>query len=365
MNFVNSGKLTQWYLKNFEKEIKGNYLTFEMILPLIEALELPFFKEIIGYSFKQTPIYRISIGKGPIKVLLWSQMHGNESTGTKALFDLFKFLTNPQDLLAVRDQILNTCTLVFIPMLNPDGAKSFTRINAQGIDLNRDAIALKAPETLLLKHVLHTVNPMFCFNLHDQRTIFNVANTKNPASISFLAPSVNKMRTVTKGRKKTMSVIVSMNTLLQKLIPNHIGRFTDEFYPLATGDNFQKAGHNTILIEAGHYKNDYEREKVRAFNFYALVQGLYFITFNDFFNYKPYFNIPNNEKKCFDIIYRNAKYQKNNTTDIALQYVYKIEKGKLIRTKELAKTGNLNAYFGHQEIDLKGQGILIKNLLNS
>ena len=65
-----------------------------------------------------------------------------------------------------------------------------------------------------------------------------------------------------------------MNALLEKIIPGHIGRYTDEFYPTATGDNFQKLGHNTILIEAGHYYNDYERDVVRKFNFYALLQGV-------------------------------------------------------------------------------------------
>ena len=57
-----------------------------------------------------------------------------------------------------------------------------------------------------------------------------------------------------------MNVIVAMNSMLQKIIPNFVGRYTDEFYPTATGDNFQKLGYNTILIESGHYPNDYQRE---------------------------------------------------------------------------------------------------------
>ena len=39
-----------------------------------------------------------------------------------------------------------------------------------------------------------------------------------------------------------MDVIVAMNDLLQQMIPNHVGLYTDEFYPTATGDNFQKLG---------------------------------------------------------------------------------------------------------------------------
>ena len=56
-----------------------------------------------------------------------------------------------------------------------------------------------------------------------------------------------------------MTVIAAMNDLLQQFIPGQIGRYTDEFYPTATGDNFQKMGHNTILIESGHAKGDYKR----------------------------------------------------------------------------------------------------------
>ena len=60
-------------------------------------------------------------------------------------------------------------------MLNPDGAEAYTRVNAQGIDLNRDVIDVKALESQVLQQVLKKVNPQYCFNLHDQRTIFSVA----------------------------------------------------------------------------------------------------------------------------------------------------------------------------------------------
>jgi murein tripeptide amidase MpaA len=68
-------------------------------------------------------------------------------------------------------------------MLNPDGALNFTRVNANKVDLNRDAVDRKAKESKLLRKVLEDFNPEFCFNLHDQRTIFNVEGTKNPATI--------------------------------------------------------------------------------------------------------------------------------------------------------------------------------------
>ena len=349
MNLLDTHILENWYQTNFESQIKGRRILFNDIEPLIKKLSNKFKKEILGYSENNIPIYKISIGTGSIKILSWSQMHGNESTGTKALFDLFNFFENSGDLESIKDQILKQCMLQFIVLLNPDGAIKFTRENANNIDLNRDAVDRKAIESNLLRNTLEIFNPKFCFNLHDQRTIFNVAGTKNPATLSFLAPSEDLERTITNGRIETMSVIVAMNNFLQQFIPNQIGRYTDEFYPTATGDNFQKLGHNTILIEAGHFKGDYSREITRKYNFYALLNGLYFIaTANDFKNFKPYFKIPNNDKMFLDIIYKNLKIPKNNsqiTTDVGIQYKFKIENDKLIMYKSIEKEGDLSEYF--------------------
>ena len=356
MKLINAAILENWYRTNFESKLKGRRILFDNIEPLIKNLSSKFNKEIIGYSENNIPIYKISIGTGAIKILSWSQMHGNESTGTKALFDLFNFFDRNDTLLkGISDVILNNCTLQFIVLLNPDGAVKFTRENANNIDLNRDAVDVKAVESKLLRTVLDEFNPKFCFNLHDQRSIFNVEDTINPATISFLAPSEDIERTLTKGRKETMSVIVVMNALLQKLIPNHIGRYTDEFYPTATGDNFQKLGHNTILIEAGHFKNDYDREITRKYNFYAILQGLYYISLTDnYFNYTPYFNIPNNDTLFLDIIYTNLKIKNNGLEtieDVGIQYKFRVEDNKFVMYKSIEKRGDLSKYFSYNKIN--------------
>jgi len=349
MDFISINKLEDWYSSNFEKKLQGRRILFSDIHPFIKKLSYKFDKEIIGYSENSIPIYKISIGTGKTKVLSWSQMHGNESTGTKALFDLFNFFeTDDPDIKIISNQILNNCTLQFIVLLNPDGAIKFTRENAHNIDLNRDAVERKAIESKLLRATLDSFKPKFCFNLHDQRSIFNVEGTPNPATLSFLAPSEDVERTLTNGRKETMSVIVAMHKFIQQLIPNQIGRYSDEFYPTATGDNFQKLGYNTILIEAGHYKNDYDRDITRKYNFYALLKGLYFIaTTNKYTNYEQYFKIPNNDKQFLDIIYKNLKVVKNNETyieDIGIQYKFKVENDKLIKYKCIETRGKLSNF---------------------
>jgi len=322
---------TKEYSNYKQEKISGRYITLKNIEPLLKDIASFFEVTELGKSFLQKHIYKVKIGTGKKRILIWSQMHGNETTGTKAIFDLFNFFKAPKTQKRLRDQILETCTLIVIPILNPDGAKKFTRVNAQEIDLNRDAVDLKAPESILLNTLLHDFKPHYCFNLHDQRPIFSVGVESNPATISFLAPSINEERTVTDKRKETMQVIVAMKKMLEKHIPNQIGRYTDEFYPTATGDNFQKAGFNTILIEAGHYNGDYSREKTREYNFLALLSGIKEISMPKKYNYESYFKIPNNEKKYFDSIYENVILKgKKNKIGVFLKIILFNESIKFI-----------------------------------
>ena len=344
MKIIDVKTLEKVYSEIKEKSIHGKWITLKDIVPLYASLAENIKVSLLGVSEEKREIYKLSVGSGEKRILIWSQMHGNESTGTKAVFDLLNYIKtfgNNQ----IIETILKNCTIVIVPMLNPDGSLAYTRVNAKGVDLNRDAVDLKAKESKLLRDLLNEFNPHFCFNLHDQRTIFGVEGTTNPATISFLAPSEEITRKLTSGRIATMNVIIAMNTLLQQIIPDHVGRYTDEFYPTATGDNFQKLGHNTILIEAGHYPNDYDREEVRKFNFYALLQGLYHIAIsNDFSEYQDYFNIPNNSKNFFDVIHRNE-----DGVDIAYQYVDKIIDNQFTSTLVKQEVADLSNHIGHTE----------------
>ncbi|NIQ56614.1 MAG: peptidase M14, partial [Gemmatimonadetes bacterium] len=48
------------------------------------------------------PIYAVRFGHGPMRVLLWSQMHGDEPTATMAIADIFTFLAASSDPLVER-----------------------------------------------------------------------------------------------------------------------------------------------------------------------------------------------------------------------------------------------------------------------
>ena len=92
-------------------------------------------KSTLGFSVQNRPIEMLKIGSGPYKILMWSQMHGNESTTTKALIDLIPWLLG-----AKQKRFLAAFTLYIIPQLNPYGSHLYTRHNANNVDLNRDAI---------------------------------------------------------------------------------------------------------------------------------------------------------------------------------------------------------------------------------
>jgi hypothetical protein len=345
MEIINTKVLNTEYCIQKETALFGKWIHYEHISPLLEELSKKVLVTRIGSSESNVPIYSVKFGSGSKKILIWTQMHGNESTGTKALFDFFNCICNSNE--AIFKTILKECSILCIPMLNPDGSLNYTRVNQKGIDLNRDAVDRKAKESKLLRSVLEGFKPQFCFNLHDQRTIFGVEGTENPATISFLAPSEEETRKLTKGRIETMNIIVSMNSFLQQVIPNHIGRYTDEFYPTATGDNFQKLGYNTVLIEAGHYPNDYDREETRKFNFFALIQGVYHIaTATNHTTYKSYFKIPNNQKIFFDRIELDA----NSGQGKAYLFIDKVVDGNFITEEKLEITGTVSSYFSHSKI---------------
>ena len=358
MTSIDTDCMETWYARYAQMKLFGRLIRQQDINPILENLTNMTVREI-GYSFEGRPVRSVEFGEGDLRVLIWSQMHGNESTGTKAIFDLLQFFQFPGEMASLRDEIQINCRILFLPMLNPDGAEQYTRVNKQNIDLNRDAVDLLAPESRILREQLLSFSPKYCFNLHDQRTIFSVGEQKRPATISFLAPSEEVLRKITEGRKETMRVIVAMNEFLSKIIPGRIGRYTDEFYPAATGDNFQKEGYCTVLIESGHAVDDYQREITRKFTFYALLQGIKAISEGlENSSYEQYFDIPDNEKFYLDIIYKNIKYI-GKTTDIGILFLEKLEGGKIVFEPSVEKTGDLSAY--NANLIIENTGISFEN----
>lgn len=341
-----------------ENSLYNRYITNNHIAPLLDKLSDKLFVEIIGKSVLRESIYGLKIGTGEKRILMWSQMHGNESTTTKALFDLLNTLLNDKSSLKY---ILEACTLYIIPILNPDGANAYTRINANNVDLNRDAQALSQPESQALRNVFDTIKPHFCYNLHGQRTIFSAGKTNKPATISFLAPAQDEACSITTNRKIAMELIGIMNEALQEIIPNQVGVYDDAFNLNCVGDTFQHENIPTILFEAGHYKGDYKREFSRELIYISYIKSLIYIANNIVkgYNYENYLLIPENDKCFYDVIIRNAKIkqQKDVIMDIGILYQERLFDNKVNFIPKVEKIQKLDDYYGHFEIDAKGSEV--------
>ena len=348
--------LEQLFIQYKEKSISGRYLTLDHIKPLLDKLNTNGQVQIIGTSVLGEPIYSYQIGTGKTRAYLWSQMHGNESTTTKALFDFINLLNDDTDF---AKQMRDTFTFYCIPILNPDGARLYTRANANEIDLNRDSQDLSQSESKVLREVFEKFKPDFCFNLHDQRTIFGAGTTGKPATVSFLAPSYNEEREVNDNRLKAINIIVGINEELQKYIPGQVGRFDDSFNINCIGDTFQFLGVPTILFEAGHFPSDYEREITRKFIFFSLILSFKLIFENDLVDnrFGEYLNISQNNVVFYDFMYKNVKINYDGIeiiTNFVAQYKEELIENKIHFNAYIVEVGELENYFGHYEYDAKG-----------
>lgn len=334
------------------------------IVPLLEGLKSnPLFEvKVTGKSAEGRDIYLVKMGKGSTKVLLWSQMHGDEPTATMALFDMFRFLAASGDGFdAFRKGVFEKTTLYFVPMLNPDGAEVYKRRTSLDIDMNRDALRLQTVEGQLLKSLQQSLKPEFGYNLHDQSPRYSAGQTGNLATISFLATAFDYARSMNDVRRRSMQLIVHMNRQLQGFIPNQVARYSDEHEPRAFGDNIQKWGTSLVLIESGGYKNDPEKQYIRKLNYVAILSGLEAIANGSLAkeDIKNYDKIPENGRSIFDLLIRNAQVQKNGKTYLMDIGINRNESPMNLPNKWYVKgaiedLGDLSTFFGTDELNVDG-----------
>ena len=355
-------RLFNTHEKYVEKSLKKRRIKHADIQTLISKLKIQkdFAVQQVGQSIGGKPIHLISFGEGNTNIFLWSQMHGNEPTATMALFDLLNLFTL-EGFENEKKLILKNVKIHLLPMLNPDGADLYQRRNLLGIDINRDALRLQSPEAKILKKVRDSLDADFGFNLHDQSIYYNAYLTPQAATMSFLAPAYNYEKSINKVRGNAMKIIVLMNQVLQKYIPGGVGRYNDEFEPRAFGDNIQKWGTSTILIESGGYKNDVEKQFIRKLNFVSIALAISSIADKSYtkIDRHLYNTIPNNDRKLFDLKLTGLSYNlegKRYVLDIGIQ---RVERNKDNATDfyyvgSLLDQGDLSTYYGYREVDVSG-----------
>ena len=353
--------------ENFKEErIEGRRFGPEVVEELVKELEQDsqFVVKKAGESVEGRPIYLVKVGEGPKKILLWSQMHGDEPTATAALADLFNFFQQEGDAYdSLRQTILQNTTLYFLPMLNPDGAVRFQRRNAMDIDLNRDALRLVSPESQLLKNIRDSLQADWGFNLHDQNHRYAAGPTGPPATIALLAPPTDEAGTANSVRRPAMQLVVRLNELLQPFIPKGVAKWKDEFEPRAFGENMQIWGTSTVLIESGGFLNDPEKQEIRRLNFVTLLAAFHSIATSSWQqeNIAAYDKIPENARYFYDLIVRNVQLDKDGLSykaDVAIDRSEKElrqpDQPLFYYESSVEDIGDLSVFRGFEELDAKG-----------
>ncbi len=322
--------------------------------PLANAAD-GFAVEEIGRSVEGRPLRHVRWGRGATPVLLWSQMHGDESTASMALADLFRFLgEHPHHPLVQR--IGAGTTLHFLPIVNPDGAARFQRRNAPGIDINRDARALASPEARALHGLRERLRPSFGFNLNDQDVGTRVGDSGRGTAIALLAPAYNEAREVNASRARAIEVAVAIRAVLEPYIAGYMAKWDDTFNPRAFGDLTQQAGVSTILIESGGIEGDPQKQQLRKLNFLALVGALDAIATGAHAGlpHAPYEELPENGDTWPDLLVSGGTLAVPGQPQARVDVIVDFEQPLLWREGRIREVGDLAGRNARRTIDATG-----------
>ena len=310
-----------------------------------------------GKSMQGRPIRTVTYGNGPVTVLLWSQMHGDESTATMSLADIIAWFASASPAAPeLRERLASRLRIVMIPMLNPDGAELVQRENAIGIDVNRDARNLSTPEARTLKAVRDSVQPRFGFNLHDQNARTLTGSNGNQVAIALLAPAADEERSYGPTRTAARLVASVVAAVLLKEIPGRLARYNDAHEPRAFGDLMQQWGTSTVLIESGAMPDDPEKQKLRTLNVVAILSALDAMATGSWraADVAAYEGIPSNSRSAVDLLVRGGSLVmpggQTVRADLALNYEEAVARHDL----RLRDVGDLRAQVALDTVDVTG-----------
>jgi hypothetical protein len=312
-------------------------------------------RETIGHSAEGRPLYAVRFGRGPTPVLLWSQMHGDESTHTMGVADLLAFVAREPDEERVR-LLHDRLTVVAIPMLNPDGAERFRRLNAQGIDINRDARGCLTSEMRALREVHAALRPAFALNLHDQDPRKRVGRSDRLTALALLANPFDEAMGDNDVRIRAKRLGAVIARAVRPLIGGHVSRFPEEFNPQGSGEFMAASGTSSLLLECGGWKDDPEKQFLRKVSFVALLSALEAVAGESYADVPlaEYESLAEDDTSVVDVLLRGGTVVvpglEPYRADVAIEFPVPFQR----ENGEVASIGDLDDYTASEEVDVRG-----------
>ncbi len=311
-------------------------------------------REEVGRSAEGRPLFLLRFGSGPRTVLLWSQMHGDESTATMALADLVRYLAED----GARSRLwADSLTILMIPMLNPDGAQRFRRHNMYGIDINRDARMQSTPEARTLKAVHDRFRPDFGFNLHDQNPRTRVGTSERRAAISLLAPAADEPETDPAVARRAKHLAATLRDAAEAVVPGHVTRYDDSYNPRAFGDLVQQWGTSTVLIESGGWFDDPEKQVLRRTNFVLLARAFDALATSRYLDtpVERYTTLPENGRAVRDLVLRAGTIVIPGLAPYRADIAVDVQDGPVARDQgSIVEIGDLEGVLARDDFDAGG-----------